>query len=416
MPTRPPIAIRLVAVLAAVTVTGSACNDSEDATPPTSAVPTTTTTVVPRFDDGVLKIGVLLPATGPGETLGTPMRVAIEVGIANINEHGGVLGSGVAYSVADESTASGMQDLLDDGVDAIIGPASSLVALSQLASAVTPANGVVVCSPTATALALDDFPDNGYFFRTVPSDSLQMEAIARQAERTGEATASIVYLDDPYGRGLARAAKDEIAERGVLEIVNEVPFSGDLEDLSGPAGTVLADSPGVVILLADAVNGGRFLSAIDAMVVDDEVPQFVLNDAIRTARQAISSLSPVARARLTGIAPAAESTVDDGPEGAFAGHAVDCLNLIALAVQRSQSDAPSVFRRDVAAVTVAGQQCDTFEECNDLLNQDLQIDYNGASGIIDMSGTTGDRIRATFDRFGFEADGTERPLSPLPMP
>ena len=40
---------------------------------------------------------------------------------------------------------------LDAGVDAIIGPASSNVALSQLGAAVDPNAGVVVCSPTATA-------------------------------------------------------------------------------------------------------------------------------------------------------------------------------------------------------------------------------------------------------------------------
>ena len=396
--------------------TTASCTGSDDVTPPTSALATTTSTVPPRADDGVLKVGVLLPATGPGETLGTPMRVAVEAGIALINENGGVLGSAVEYAEADESTTSGMQNLLDEGVDAIIGPASSLVALSQLATAVSSPNGVVVCSPSATALALDDFPDNGYFFRTVPSDSLQMEAIVRQAERTGEATATIAYLDDPYGRGLASAVADDIAERGVLQLVNQVAFSGDLEDLSVRAATVLADSPGVVILLADADDGGRFLAAIDEIAQGGAVPQIVLNDAIRTARQAISSLSPSIRMQLTGVAPASAS-IEGGPEGAFAGQAVDCLNLIALAVQQSDSDAPREFRRDIAAVTAVGQLCDTFDECNDLLSQDLQIDYNGFSGNIDLSGTTGDRTRATFDRFQFEADGTERPLeSPIVMP
>jgi branched-chain amino acid transport system substrate-binding protein len=411
VPARRSIVVRVAALLAVGAFTTASCSGSDDAPPPTSALATTTSTVPPRSDDGVLKVGVLLPATGPGETLGTPMRVAIEAGIALINENGGVLGSAVEFSEADESTTSGMQDLLDDGVDAIIGPASSLVALSQLATAVSSPNGVVVCSPTASALALDDFPDNGYFFRTVPSDSLQMEAIARQAERTGEATATVAYLDDPYGRGLARAVAGDIAERGVLDLVNQVAFSGDLEDLSEKAAAVLADSPGVLILLADADDGGRFLAAIDGIAQDAAIPQIVVNDAIRTARQAISSLSPSVRMQLTGVAPASAS-IDGGPEGAFAGQAVDCLNLIALAVQQSESDAPREFRSQIAAVTAVGQLCDTFAECNDLLSQDLQIDYNGLSGNIDLSGTTGDRTRATFDRFQFEADGTERPLDP----
>ena len=38
--------------------------------------------------------------------------------------------------------------------------------------------GLVACSPTAAAMALDDFPDRGLFVRTIPSDSLQAAAIA----------------------------------------------------------------------------------------------------------------------------------------------------------------------------------------------------------------------------------------------
>ncbi|HUF99861.1 MAG TPA: ABC transporter substrate-binding protein [Ilumatobacter sp.] len=416
MPPRPTTAARAVAMLAAGAIVAAACNGTDGALPPTSTLATTTSTLPPRADDGTLKIGVLLPATGPGETLGTPMRVAIEAGIAQINAEGGVLGRDVEYVVADESTADGMQDLLDEGVDAIVGPASSLVALSQLETAVPRTNGVVVCSPTATALALDAFIDNGYFFRTIPSDSFQMQAIVRQAERTGESTVSVAYLDDPYGRGLAGAVTDTLTERGVLSILNEVPFSGDLEDFSEPAALATADSPGVLIVLADAAAGGRFLTAVDENVGDNTAPQILLNDAIRTARQAIARLSDNVRTNLTGVAPSAATTLEDGPEGAFAGQALDCLNVIALAAQQSGSDAPSVFRRQIPAVTLNGQLCETFAECNELLDEDLDIDYTGASGNLELSGTSGDRVRAVFDLFRFEPDGTERDPDQLSLP
>ena len=91
----------------------------------------------------------------------------------------GVLGKDVVLEIVDEGGGTGPDELLASGVDAIVGPASSRVALAQLSSIVQPETGVVTCSPTATALALDDFPDNGFFFRTAPSDSLQMAAIAR---------------------------------------------------------------------------------------------------------------------------------------------------------------------------------------------------------------------------------------------
>src|SRR5690606_30365720 len=141
---------------------------------------------------------------------------------------------------------------------------SSRNALEQLASIVSPDTGVVTCSPTATALALDAYPDNGYFFRTAPSDSLQMVAIARRAERTGVPEVAIGYLDDPYGRGLADALGDEIEQRRRQDVIAEVPFGADEEDLRTTVAELLAEEPGLVIVLGDADDGGRLLSALDA--------------------------------------------------------------------------------------------------------------------------------------------------------
>ena len=92
-----------------------------------------------------------------------------------------MLGQPVQLVNASEGTTidearAGIDQLLDNNVDAIIGPASSLVALEVLDELM--AAGVVVCSPTATALALNDYPDRDLFFRTVPSDSLSAQAMA----------------------------------------------------------------------------------------------------------------------------------------------------------------------------------------------------------------------------------------------
>src|SRR4029079_2150608 len=126
-----------------------------------------------------------------------------------INAAGGVLGKkiqvvgnvdeGASPSTAREAIAT----LVGLDVDAVIGPASSTIALATLSQLMQA--GVLTCSPTATALALDDFPERTLFFRTAPSDSLQADAIAEQAELTGARSAVVVYLDDAYGRPLAKA-------------------------------------------------------------------------------------------------------------------------------------------------------------------------------------------------------------------
>ena len=207
-----------------------ACGDP--AASPTEVSVTTPSTTVPssRVDDGVLRIGVFLPGTGSGARLGQPMIDAIDAAVASINEAGGVLGRPVEQTYVDEATAVGFDPMIQSGVDAIIGPASSRVALTSLSEALT--SGVMVCSPSATATALDEYPDQGLFFRTVGSDTLQMSALARTAARTGSGSVAVVHLDDPYGRGLLEAFRIAVDNRSTLSIADEVPFAADDQDLT----------------------------------------------------------------------------------------------------------------------------------------------------------------------------------------
>lgn len=396
-----PRLVRLAGLITAAAVVVACTGGGDDDVAPTTSLVATTTTAVEREADGRLVVGVYLPQTGPGAALGEPMIAAVREAVAHVNSEGGVLGEDVGLLVLDEGTPSGPSALLAEGVDAIIGPASSHNALAQLASIVQPDTGVVTCSPTATALALDDYPDNGYFFRTAPSDSLQMAAIVRRAERTGAPTVAVGYLDDPYGRGLRDALVGEIERSRRQEVVSAVAFGADQEDLRAPVAELLAEEPGVVVVLGDADDGGRLLSALDA-AAPDGLTEVIINDAIRTA-SAIEQLSPEFRARLTGIAPLAAT---DG-EGYFTAHAVDCVNLIALAAIEAGSDAPNAVRLWMAPASGGGRQCTSFEDCVGVIGRNLQIDYNGLSGPLELSSTTGDPTRATFVEFEFDVDGTE---------
>ncbi len=387
---------------------GACTGDGPDTTPSTTEVPTTTT-VPERVNDGVLSIGVFLPRTGPGAPFGEPMIAAIEDDLEHINELGGALGQDVEHVIVDEGSGT-IEQLLDEGVDAIVGPASSAVALTSLAPAVDANTGVVVCSPMATTLLLDDYPDNDLLFRTAPSDSLQMAAIARQAERTGAQTVAIGFLDDPYGRGLAEAFEAAMSSRRVPEVVASVGFSFDQEDLTDVAAELLADDPGVVVVLGDADDGSRLLSAIDQAVV--EPPPVIVNDSIRQARQIIQSLTPAMRTQLSGVAPKS-SAVDGEPAGFFAAHAVDCVNLIVLAALSGQSDDPTRIRAFMPAVSTGGRLCNTYEACSMLIEQGLGVDYNGLSGPVELSTANGDLTRGIFESFGFDADGNEVPREPF---
>lgn len=404
----------LIALGVGLLTSAVACTGDEAAVPTTTVPVQTTTTVAERVDDGRLVLGVYLPRTGPGAVLGEPMIEAIESAVAEINAAGGALGSAVALEVRDENAGTGMSELVDLGVDAIVGPASSTVALSQLDDAVGSGAGVVVCSPTATALALDSYPDNRLFFRTVASDSLQMAAIASRAARTGRGSVSVGYLDDVYGRGLLGAFQREAAGRG-LPVTVEVGFNPDLLDLAPVAADLLESNPGVVVVLGDADDGTRLLSALDAATTGAEPPVVIVNEALRNGRQTIQTLSDGFRQVLSGVAPYAPAFAI-GIDGFFTAHAIDCVNLIALSAIQAGSDDPRSIQTQMAAVSSGGSGCSSFAECVDQLDQNLQIDYNGASGPVELSSTTGDLTRSYFEEFSFDAEGADRGGDPFLIP
>ncbi len=390
----------------------AACSSDDDSVVDDTIADTTTTTVAAQAaSDGRLVIGALLPLSDT--LIGQPTKSAVESAVDRINEAGGVLGQRVRLVIADEgdSTATAtasIQTLLDADVDAIVGPASSLSALSTLDEIVSA--GKVACSPTASALALDAFPDTDLFFRTVPSDSLQARAIAETADQTGAQRVTIVYVDDSYGRPFANAVEASLANEAI-SVVGRIAFAADDDDLSAEAARLTDSDTQVLVLLADGEDGTRFLEQLD----DEDtsgLARIVVNDAFRNpaAPQGIQGLDPELRGKIVGLAPQADSgdaAEPFDPPGLFAANAYDCTNLIALAAVRAGSDASRDIARQLAQVSVSGSVCQTFADCVATIESGLQIDYNGPSGVTDLSLRTGDPSRAAFDLFTFDDSGRD---------
>ncbi len=129
---------------------------------PDSAIVDQVPVGVEREGDGVLKIGSLLPETGSLAFLGPPEFAGLEFAIDEINAAGGVLGAPVEYSQGDSGDtstdiASVTSDrLIGEGVDAIIGAASSSVTLTVI-DKITAA-GVIMFSPANTSIDADRLP------------------------------------------------------------------------------------------------------------------------------------------------------------------------------------------------------------------------------------------------------------------
>ncbi len=409
-------------VLGACVVAVTGCTDDGATTPTTPIVAVTSTSVAPRTDDGMLRVGILLPQTGEGAGLGKALIAAALNARDAINAAGGVLGHQIeVVSDVDEgdspSTArKAIASLIEQRVDAVVGPASSTIALATLGELMDA--GILTCSPTATALALDDFPDRSLFVRTAPSDSLQAGAIAEQAELTGARTAVVVYLDDGYGRPLAKATIAALQARS-LSVDDPIGFSADDEILKDEATAVTASEAGVIIVLGDAEQGARMIAAIgDATSVGpgEDAPSIIVNDALRRppSQQLITSLAPAVRNRVLGVSPLASAGALDEPPGPYAVNAYDCMNLIALAAAQGASDDPASMATQITGVSESGISCRVFSECMQLVAENRNFDYDGPDGIVQI-GPNGDPVRARFDRWGFDDQGNDVSLAIGPL-
>ena len=208
---------------------------------------------VEREGDGVLKIGSLLPETGSLAFLGPPEFAGVEFAIDEINTAGGALGAPVEYSQGDSGDtstdiASVTSDrLIGEGVDAIIGAASSGVTLTVI-DKITQA-GVIMFSPANTSPALSDYPDNGLYFRDAPPDGLQGAVVAQLVIEDGNATAYILNLDDAYGNGIAAVVNDVLTASGV-EVLGVKAYDPAASGFDSEVGEVVAADPDAIVLIS----------------------------------------------------------------------------------------------------------------------------------------------------------------------
>jgi branched-chain amino acid transport system substrate-binding protein len=411
--------------LAAALVTAS-CSNVE---PRTGTTTTPITVLKPRVaaGDGLLRIGVLLPTTGPGAGLSAPLLKAIELAKNEINQAGGVFNQLIDVIQFDEggdvaSASASLEQLFVEGrVDAVIGPASSRVALGlrdRLA-----ANQMPTCSPVATADALSDVADGGYFFRTIPSDSLQAKAMASVIDLTGGKTTSIVYPDDSYGAAFNQGLRSDLARQGVT-VLNSFPYDPTAKLFKDVSARVFAGSqPDSVAVIGAGEPGAKVLAALRSN--GDTKTKIVVNDGLRGV--GASSSRPDSNPRwldgVEGVAPLSHPGSDawlksyaagaGGVADTYAAYAYDCVNLIALAALSIASDIPSRLASAILTVSRGGATCMSFQECAAAIGEKRNIDLVGASGSLDLT-DAGDVNTGLFDNFMFDADGKDV-LLPLPV-
>ncbi|MCW2505371.1 MAG: ABC-type branched-chain amino acid transport system, Extracellular ligand-binding receptor [Actinomycetia bacterium] len=200
------------------------------------------------------KLGTLLPQTGSLAFLGPPEFAGVKLAVQDINAAGGVNGKPITVTNTDSGDTStdiattSVDSLIQAGVGAIVGAASSGVSLKVI-DKITGA-GVVQISPANTSDKFTTYPDKGLYFRTAPPDTLQAKALADKMIADGVKKVGILELNDPYGTGLATNLQKDLAAQGVSagNITNKI-YDPKAQDFSAEVGAMKQANPDAIVVI-----------------------------------------------------------------------------------------------------------------------------------------------------------------------
>jgi len=406
---RARLAILVVALLAL-----AGCTAAPTPLPPTpTGSPSASPSATPApGDDGVLRIGALVPRSGATDFLGPGLLAGVNAAVAEVNAAGGVGGHPVEVVVADSGDATtktaeaAFADLVAKGVDAVVGPASSALAARLLPLAAEA--GVPLVSPAAISPALAALTPRGWLFRTVPDYAHQAVVLGPALVAAEQPRVVLVASADAYGQSLPgplarslRAAGGEllatertgsdaaalvarVAERKPDAVVLATPDNGagtrDLVDRLSAAGLGGAHLWLTSLDLADysqSLAAGRLDGAHGVM--EGAEPTGALLDALKRADPQLS---------ITRYAP----------------ESYDATMLVALAAAVA-GDHGAALAAAIGEVSVGGVKCTSFAECAGVVADGDLPDYDGASGPLDLD-ETGGVTRGSFGSYRYGAGNT----------
>lgn len=378
---------RLAIALVAVGLVAAGCGSSDG-----NKADTTTSTTAATGAGGQLVIGRVLPDTGPLAFLGPPMIEGSKLAIADINAAGGVNGSVVKYLEGDEgetpqTARETVNRLLGEKANAIVGAAASgdIQEFIQTLSD----QKIPECSGSATSPAFTDQKNADYFFRTVPPDNAVAPIISDTVIGDGAQKVAVVARADDYGKALGDLVKKNLTDAGAT-VGALVTYDPEATTFTTEVDKVIAQAPDAVVLIAFD-EGGQVVSGLLEKGIKPS--QIYGSDGVfgPTFIDKVKEGDPNVIDGMKVIGAAGDAAFNKRIAAAtknnfiYGGQTYDCTIVIALAAQAAGTNDGAKIMAEVVGVTKDGEKCTTFKACKSLLEAGKDIDYDGASGKLELS-------------------------------
>jgi branched-chain amino acid transport system substrate-binding protein len=364
-----------------------------------------------------LKIGTILPQTGSLAVLGPPEFAGVHLAAQDIN----AAKAGIKITVEDKDSGDTKTNIatqsataeLADGVSAIVGAASSSVSLSFI-DQVTKAK-VVQISPANTSPVFSTYADNGYYWRTAPSDVLQGRVLGQKILKDGATNVSILYQNDSYGQGLNTNVMTSLKAGGAT-VGQDVAFDPAATSFSSEVTQVLSTKPDALVVISfdqlKAIAPELKKNSFDFKKFYGTDGNYgVITPAytdVDTAGAQYTSPGVNASSDFQSKLQALVKSEGGKPLTVFsyAPESYDATVLLALAALQGKKTDGTTIRDNLRSVSEAGTKCTTFADCAKLVNAGKKVNYDGLSGPITFD-KNGDPSQAYISIYKYGTGNTD---------
>ena len=343
-----------------------------------------------------IKMGIILGFTGPIESLTPAMRDSAKMAFKEASDSGSLLGGETITVLEGDSTCvdsaaaqAAAEKLVADGVAAIMGADCSGVT-GAIATNVAVPNGVVMISPSATSPGLTDLADNGFFFRTAPSDARGGQILADITKDRKVKSVAITYTNNDYGKGLADVYAAAVKAHGIKVTAVESHEDGKA-DYSAEVATLASAGGDAVAVIGYLDQGGKGIiqgsldsGAFDKFILSDGMIGQSLVDAFGKGLSKSFGSLPGSTGKGAGVFAKVASAGGIDSSGPYTGESYDAAALIVLAMQAGNSaDRGSIAKNVMAVANGPGKKIypGELKKALDLLAKGKAVDYEGATGV-----------------------------------
>lgn len=355
-----------------------------------------------------LTIGTILPQTGNLAFLGPPEFAGVDLAAADLEAADYPFEIEVIHRDSGDTTTDiatqSAGELINSGASVIIGAASSGVSFTFIDQLID--SQVVQISPANTSPDFSDYEDDGFYWRTAPSDVLQGRVLGNLMVSDGATNVGFITINDPYGTGLQQNAAMAIEAAGGSVAGNELYNPGEtnfqtqvrnLQQAGADAIGIIAFAETAQIVPELVTQGftAPQMYFVDGNLSNDyNFPEGTLEGAKGTLPG--NPADDTFRDRLL-------EQDDSLTDFSYGPESYDAVILAALAAAQGEGTDATTIRDNMQSVSEGGEKCTEVAECLQMIADGTDIDYDGPSGPITFD-ENGDPTEAYIGIYQYGAD------------